>query len=149
MLCFALDPLGERRERLTAQVALAVSSGRADAFTTTVLASMVMKTKNPGLGDFVNPTPRIALADAVRAMIRVTTENPDEVMDGTDPGLSALGFAALCHHFDVFDLKPIKSKLAPSTKSSSANSPRPIRPSFQSPRNISIFFVMPPTLKPK
>ncbi|CAN5760952.1 transporter substrate-binding domain-containing protein [soil metagenome] len=44
-----------------AQVALAVSSNRADAFTTTVLASMVMKTKNPGLGDFVNPTPRVAL----------------------------------------------------------------------------------------
>jgi polar amino acid transport system substrate-binding protein len=44
-----------------AQVALAVSSGRADAFTTTVLASMVMKLKNPGLGDFVNPTPRVAL----------------------------------------------------------------------------------------
>jgi polar amino acid transport system substrate-binding protein len=44
-----------------AQVALAVSSGRADAFTTTVLASMVMKSKNPGLGDFVNPTPRVAL----------------------------------------------------------------------------------------
>src|SRR6266436_3504795 len=43
------------------QVALAVSSNRADAFTTTVLASMVMKTKNPGLGDFVNPTPRVAL----------------------------------------------------------------------------------------
>jgi polar amino acid transport system substrate-binding protein len=43
------------------QVALAVSSGRADAFTTTVLASMVMKAKNPGLGDFVNPTPRVAL----------------------------------------------------------------------------------------
>jgi len=43
------------------QVALAVSSNRADAFTTTVLASMVMKVKNPGLGDFVNPTPRIAL----------------------------------------------------------------------------------------
>ena len=43
------------------QVALAVSSGRADAFTTTVLASMVMKVKNPGLGEFVNPTPRIAL----------------------------------------------------------------------------------------
>ena len=43
------------------QVALAVSSGRADAFTTTVLASMVMKSKNPGLGNFVNPTPRVAL----------------------------------------------------------------------------------------
>lgn len=43
------------------EVVLAVSSGRADAFTTTVLASMVMKSKNPGLGDFVNPTPRVAL----------------------------------------------------------------------------------------
>src|SRR5262249_54984422 len=40
---------------------LAVSSGRADAFTTTVLASMVAKVKNPGLGEFVNPKPRIAL----------------------------------------------------------------------------------------
>ena len=44
-----------------AQIVLAVSSGRADAFTTTVLASMVAKTKNPGLGDFVTPTPRVAL----------------------------------------------------------------------------------------
>jgi len=44
-----------------AQVALAVSSGRADAFTTTVLASMVMKQKNPALGDFMNPKPRVAL----------------------------------------------------------------------------------------
>ena len=44
-----------------AEVALAVSSGRADAFTTTVLASMVMKQKNPGLGDFMNPKPRVAL----------------------------------------------------------------------------------------
>lgn len=43
------------------QVVLAVSSGRADAFTTTVLASMVAKVKNPGLGEFVNPKPRIAL----------------------------------------------------------------------------------------
>lgn len=43
------------------QIALAVSSGRADAFTTTVLASLVMKTKNPDLGDFVNPKPRVAL----------------------------------------------------------------------------------------
>ena len=43
------------------QCILAVSSGRADAFTTTVLASMVAKVKNPGLGDFVNPKPRIAL----------------------------------------------------------------------------------------
>lgn len=46
------------------------------------------------------------------------TENPDEVMDGSDPGLSALGFAALYHHFDVFDLKPIRSKLAPSNAAS-------------------------------
>jgi polar amino acid transport system substrate-binding protein len=44
-----------------AEVALAVSSGRANAFTTTVLASMVMKQKNPGLGDFQNPKPRVAL----------------------------------------------------------------------------------------
>jgi polar amino acid transport system substrate-binding protein len=43
------------------QIVLATSSGRADAFTTTVLASMVAKVKNPGLGDFVNPTPRVAL----------------------------------------------------------------------------------------
>ena len=44
-----------------AQIILAVSSGRADAFTTTVLSSMIAKTKNPGLGDFVNTTPRVAL----------------------------------------------------------------------------------------
>ena len=44
-----------------AQIILAVSSGRADAFTTTVLSSMIAKVKNPGLGDFVNPTPRVAL----------------------------------------------------------------------------------------
>jgi len=44
-----------------AEIALAVSSGRADAFTTTVLNSMVAKSKNPGLGDFVNPKPRVAL----------------------------------------------------------------------------------------
>jgi polar amino acid transport system substrate-binding protein len=43
------------------EIILAVSSGRADAFTTTVLASMVAKQKNPGLGDFVTPTPRVAL----------------------------------------------------------------------------------------
>lgn len=43
------------------QIILAVSSGRADAFTTTVLASMIAKQKNPGLGDFINPTPRVAL----------------------------------------------------------------------------------------
>jgi polar amino acid transport system substrate-binding protein len=33
------------------QIVLATSSGRADAFTTTVLSSMVAKLKNPGLGD--------------------------------------------------------------------------------------------------
>ena len=44
-----------------AQCILAVSSGRADAFTTTVHASMVAKVKNPGLGEFRNPKPRIAL----------------------------------------------------------------------------------------
>ena len=40
---------------------LAVSSGRADAFTTTVLSSMIAKEKNPGLGTFNNPKPRAAL----------------------------------------------------------------------------------------
>ena len=44
-----------------AQIILAVSSGRAEAFTTTVLSSMVAKSKNPDLGDFVNPVPRVAL----------------------------------------------------------------------------------------
>jgi polar amino acid transport system substrate-binding protein len=44
-----------------AQIVLAVVSGRADAFTTAVLGSLVAKTKNPGLGDFVTPTPRVAL----------------------------------------------------------------------------------------
>jgi polar amino acid transport system substrate-binding protein len=43
------------------QIILAVSSGRADAFTTTVLSSMIAKSKNPDLGDFVNPEPRVAL----------------------------------------------------------------------------------------
>jgi polar amino acid transport system substrate-binding protein len=62
LLLRKMAPLATRVEfRDISQVALAVSSGRADAFTTTVLASMVMKTKNPGLGDFVNPTPRVAL----------------------------------------------------------------------------------------
>lgn len=57
-----MAPLATRVEfKEIAQAALAVSSGRADAFTTTVLASMVMKSKNPGLGAFVNPTPRVAL----------------------------------------------------------------------------------------
>ena len=43
------------------QIILAVSSGRADAFTTTVLSSMIAKEKNPGLGDFNNPKPRAVL----------------------------------------------------------------------------------------
>ncbi len=43
------------------QLILAVSSGRADAFTTTVLSSMIAKQKNPGLGAFQSPKPRTAL----------------------------------------------------------------------------------------
>ena len=42
-------------------IILAVSSGRADAFATTVLASMVAKEKNPQLGTFTTTTPRVAL----------------------------------------------------------------------------------------
>src|SRR5215468_10934981 len=62
LLLRKMAPKATRVEfKLIADVALAVSSGRADAFTTTVLASMVMKQKNPGLGDFMNPTPRVAL----------------------------------------------------------------------------------------
>lgn len=38
------------------------------------------------------------------------TENPDEELDEEDHGLSALGFAALYRHFDVFELKPVRSK---------------------------------------
>ena len=62
LLLSKMAPLATKIEMQDiAQVALTVSSGRADAFTTTVLASMVMKSKNPGLGDFVNPKPRVAL----------------------------------------------------------------------------------------
>ncbi len=43
------------------QIILAVSSGRADAFTTTVLSSMIAKEKNPGLGEFNSPKPRASL----------------------------------------------------------------------------------------
>lgn len=43
------------------QIILAVSSGRADAFTTTVLSSMIAKEKNPALGSFNSPKPRTAL----------------------------------------------------------------------------------------
>src|SRR6266436_1619063 len=53
LLLRKMAPKATRVEfKLIADVALAVSSGRADAFTTTVLASMVMKQKNPALGDF-------------------------------------------------------------------------------------------------
>jgi polar amino acid transport system substrate-binding protein len=62
LLLRKMAPKATRVEfKLIADVALAVSSGRADAFTTTVLASMVMKQKNPGLGAFMNPKPRVAL----------------------------------------------------------------------------------------
>jgi polar amino acid transport system substrate-binding protein len=43
------------------QIVLAVSSGRADAFATTVLSSLIAKSKNPGVGDFVIPAPEVAL----------------------------------------------------------------------------------------
>jgi polar amino acid transport system substrate-binding protein len=62
LLLRKMAPKATRVEfKMIADVALAVSSGRADAFTTTVLASMVMKQKNPALGDFMNPKPRVAL----------------------------------------------------------------------------------------
>ena len=62
LLLRKMAPKATRVEfKLIADVALAVSSGRADAFTTTVLASMVMKQKNPGLGEFMKPKPRVAL----------------------------------------------------------------------------------------
>lgn len=43
------------------QIILAVSSNRADAFTTTVLSSMIAKEKNPALGTIKSPKPRTAL----------------------------------------------------------------------------------------
>lgn len=43
------------------QIILAVSSNRADAFTTTVLSSMIAKEKNPSLGTIKSPKPRTAL----------------------------------------------------------------------------------------
>jgi polar amino acid transport system substrate-binding protein len=62
LLLRKMAPKATRVEfKLIANAALAVSSGRADAFTTTVLASMVMKQKNPELGEFMNPKPRVAL----------------------------------------------------------------------------------------
>jgi hypothetical protein len=38
------------------------------------------------------------------------TENPDDELAEDDAGLSALGFAALYRHFEIFELKPIRSK---------------------------------------
>jgi len=62
LLLRKMAPKATRVEfKLIADVALAVSSGRADAFTTTVLDSMVMNQKNPALGEFMNPKPRVAL----------------------------------------------------------------------------------------
>jgi polar amino acid transport system substrate-binding protein len=62
LLLRKMAPKATRVEfKTSAEMQLAVSSGRADAFTTTVLNSMVAKLKNPGLGEFVNPKPRIAL----------------------------------------------------------------------------------------
>jgi polar amino acid transport system substrate-binding protein len=44
-----------------ASVALAVTSGRADAMVTAVFGALVAKNKNPDLGDFVLPTPTVYL----------------------------------------------------------------------------------------
>ncbi len=38
------------------------------------------------------------------------TDNPDEKLEDESEGLSALGFAALDCHFEVFELKPIRSR---------------------------------------
>jgi hypothetical protein len=40
------------------------------------------------------------------------TESPNEELNGDYEGLSALGFAALYGHYEVFDLKPIRSRPA-------------------------------------
>jgi polar amino acid transport system substrate-binding protein len=62
LICDLMAPKATRVQlESLSEIVLAVSSGRADAFTTTVLASLVAKNKNPGLGDFVTPTPRVAL----------------------------------------------------------------------------------------
>ena len=42
-------------------VALAVSSGRADAMVTAVFGALVAKNRNPDLGDFVLPSPTVYL----------------------------------------------------------------------------------------
>jgi polar amino acid transport system substrate-binding protein len=42
-------------------VALAVTSGRADAMVTAVFGALVAKNRNPGLGDFVLPNPTVYL----------------------------------------------------------------------------------------
>lgn len=44
-----------------ASVALAVTSGRADAMVTAVFGALVAKSRNPDLGDFVLPTPTVYL----------------------------------------------------------------------------------------
>ena len=44
-----------------ASVALAVTSGRADAMVTAVFGALVAKSKNPDLGDFVLPNPTVYL----------------------------------------------------------------------------------------
>ena len=44
-----------------AEAAMSVSAGRADAMITTVMGALVAKNKNPGLGDFVLPTPYVSL----------------------------------------------------------------------------------------
>jgi polar amino acid transport system substrate-binding protein len=43
------------------EAALSVSAGRADALITTVMGALVAKSKNPGLGEFVLPTPYVTL----------------------------------------------------------------------------------------
>ena len=48
-----------------AQVALAVTSGRADAMVTAVFGALVAKNRNPDLGDFVLPTPLVYLPSYV------------------------------------------------------------------------------------
>jgi polar amino acid transport system substrate-binding protein len=44
-----------------ADIALAVTSGRADAMVSAVIGALVAKARNPELGDFVQPTPYVAL----------------------------------------------------------------------------------------
>ena len=48
-----------------ASIALAVTSGRADAMVTAVFGALVAKNRNPDLGDFVLPTPTVYLPSYV------------------------------------------------------------------------------------